>query len=133
MIIPFLKGLGKTLEQCFRKPITIRYPEEKREVSERFRGHPRLLTDPQGRPLCVACCLCATVCPSFAITIEAATDGMHQKYPRRFVVDLARCIYCGFCEEACPKAAIKLNRRYELAQYDRNLLIYDKEQLLKSD
>jgi len=58
---------------------------------------------------------------------------MHQKYPRRFVVDLARCIYCGFCEEACPKAAIKLNRRYELAQYDRNLLIYDKEQLLKSD
>jgi len=133
MIVPLIKGLVKTLEQCFRKPITIQYPEERREVAERFRGHPRLLKNPQGKPLCVACGLCATVCPSKAITIVPGTAGMHEKYPQEFIVDLARCIYCGFCEEGCPKGAIKLNRKYELAQYDRRVLVYDKEKLLREE
>jgi NADH-quinone oxidoreductase subunit I len=134
MIAPFLKGLAKTLEQCFRKPITIRYPEEKREVSERFRGHPRLLKDETGKVKCVACQLCMTVCPSGAITVEpAAGEGMHEKYPKTFVVDLTRCIFCGFCEAACPKQAIKLNRKYELAQYDKDVLYYDKEKLLSEE
>lgn len=133
MIGPLIKGLAKTLEQCFRKPITIQYPEQRREVAERFRGHPRLLRDTDGRVKCVACCLCATVCPSRAITIEPGTAGMHEKYPRQFIVDLARCIYCGFCEEACPKGAIQLNRKYELARYERLQLIYDREKLLEDD
>jgi NADH-quinone oxidoreductase subunit I len=42
-----------------------------------------------------------------------------------FIVDLQRCIFCGFCQEACPKAAIKLNNAYELAQYDKSVLIMD--------
>ncbi len=133
MIGPLIKGLAKTLEQFFRKPITIQYPEQRREVAARFRGHPRLVKGPQGDPLCVACCLCATICPSRAITIVPATAGMHQKYPEEFIVDLARCIYCGFCEEACPKGAIELNRKYELAQYDRSVLVYDKRKLLEDD
>lgn len=134
MIGPFIKGLAKTLEQFFRKPITIRYPEEKREVSPRFRGHPRLLRDEQGKIKCVACLLCATVCPSRAIAIEpAAGEQMHEKYPREFIVDLTRCIYCGFCQEACPKDAIRLNRKYELAQYEIPALIYAKEKLLEEE
>lgn len=132
MIGPFIKGLAKTLEQFFRKPITIQYPEQKREVSERFRGHPFLLKHENGEPRCVACGLCEAVCPSMAITVTPGTRGMHEKYPTEFVIDLARCIYCGFCEEACPKAAIALNRKYELSRYDREELIYHKEILLKS-
>ena len=133
MIGALLKGLAKTFEQCFRKPITIQYPEQKREVSKRFRGHPYLLRDENGRLKCVACCLCATVCPSGAITIEPGSAGMHEKYPKQFVIDLARCIFCGFCEGACPKGAIRLNRKYELAQYDRQQLVYDRERLAESD
>ncbi|SMC20340.1 NADH dehydrogenase subunit I [Desulfacinum hydrothermale DSM 13146] len=132
MIGPLLKGLGKTLEQMFRKPITIEYPEKKREVSERFRGHPRLLRDETGRIKCVACHLCETICPSKAITVvPEGGPQMHDKHPREFIVDLARCIFCGFCQEACPKGAIMLNRKYELAQYRRDVLIYDKEKLLE--
>ncbi|MGD0828977.1 MAG: 4Fe-4S binding protein [Desulfobaccales bacterium] len=40
---------------------------------------------------------------------------------------MQRCIFCGLCQEACPKAAIKLNNDYELAQYDKNALILNIE------
>jgi NADH-quinone oxidoreductase subunit I len=51
----------------------------------------------------------------------------HEKYPVAFTIDLQRCIFCGLCQEACPKGAIKLNNLYELAQYDKDLLIMDIE------
>ena len=67
MIIPFLKGLATTLRMVFTKPITQQYPEEKREMYPRWRGHPQLTIDPDGRRRCVACTLCMVVCPSNAI------------------------------------------------------------------
>jgi NADH-quinone oxidoreductase subunit I len=129
MIGPILKGLGETFRQMFAPRVTIQYPEERREVSERFRGRPELVLGEDGRPKCVACTLCQTVCPPRAIRIEPAEGPQHEKYPERFVLDLSRCIFCGFCQEACPKGAIRLSRLYELAEYERGLLIYDKERL----
>jgi NADH-quinone oxidoreductase subunit I len=68
------------------------------------------------------------VCPSGAIKGITAEEGPeHEKYPVAFTIDLQRCIFCGLCQEACPKGAIKLNNLYELAQYDKNLLILDIE------
>jgi NADH-quinone oxidoreductase subunit I len=70
------------------------------------------------------------VCPSNAIKqIVPAEGAQHEKYPAAFVIDLTRCIFCGFCQEACPKAAIKLNNLYELAQYEKQMLIYDMDRL----
>ncbi len=90
--------------------------------------------DEKGKLRCVACQLCATVCPSGAITVEpAAGQEMHEKYPRKFVIDVARCIFCGYCQQACPKDAIRLNRKYELSEYDRNKLLYDREKLLEGE
>jgi NADH-quinone oxidoreductase subunit I len=129
VIGPILKGLGETLRQIFAPRVTILYPEVRREVSERFRGRPQLELDREERLKCVACTLCATVCPPKAIRIEPAEGPQHEKYPATFVLDLSRCIFCGFCQEACPKGAIRLSRLYELAEEERAGLIYDKERL----
>ncbi len=39
---------------------------------------------------------------------------------------------CGFCEEACPTHAIQLTPDVEMAEYDRQNLVYEKEHLLIS-
>ena len=128
MIIPLLKGLATTLRMIFTKPITLQYPEERRPVAPRWRGHPELTVNEDGSRRCVACTLCMVVCPSNAIRgIEPAEGPEHEKYPVAFTIDLTRCIFCGFCQEACPKAAIKLNNLYELAQYDKSVLIHQIE------
>ena len=133
MITPLLKGLATTLRMVFTKPITQQYPEEKRVPFPRFRGHPELVIDPDGRRRCVACTLCMVVCPSNAIRgIEPAEGPDHEKYPVAFTIDLQRCIFCGFCQEACPKAAIKLNNLYELAQSDKRVLILDIDRATQS-
>jgi NADH-quinone oxidoreductase subunit I len=126
MILPLIKGLATTLRHVFSKPVTLQYPEERRPVYPRFRGHPELVINEDGTRRCVACTLCMVVCPSNAIKKIVPDEGPeHEKYPTQFVIDLTRCIFCGFCQEACPKGAIKLNNLYELAQYQKEVLILD--------
>ena len=43
-----------------------------------------------------------------------------------------RCIMCGLCEEACPTYAIQLTPDFELAEFDRTNMVYEKEHLLIS-
>jgi NADH-quinone oxidoreductase subunit I len=43
---------------------------------------------------------------------------------------MLRCIFCGYCEDACPTEAIVLENNYELSFYDRASSIYTKEMLL---
>ena len=43
---------------------------------------------------------------------------------------MLRCIYCGFCEDACPTEAITLGDNYELSFTDRRDAIYTKDFLL---
>lgn len=129
MIKALIHGLSITLKYFFKKPITMRYPEQKRTPSERFRGVQQLVKDEEGRLKCVACNLCATVCPAQCIRVEADEDEQHRKYPKVFVIDIGRCIFCGMCEQACPKEAIRMTGKYELAVYEKNDMCYDKERL----
>jgi NADH-quinone oxidoreductase subunit I len=94
-----------------RGAVTIQYPEARKELSPRHRSLHRLRPREDGKPSCVACMLCVTVCPSECISVEAAEDADPevQKYPARFVVDLNRCCFCGFCVEACPVDAIRMD------------------------
>ena len=55
-----------------------------------------------------------------------------RRYPDFFRINFSRCIYCGLCEEACPTFAIQLTPDYEMAEYDRTNLVYEKEDLLIS-
>jgi NADH-quinone oxidoreductase subunit I len=131
MILPLLQGLKLTLKHLFKPSITLQYPDQKWDVAPRWRGRHVLTKHASGKIKCVACMLCATVCPAECIAIEAAAEPDNRKYPEKYTLDLGRCIFCGYCVEVCPKEAIEMSTAYELSEYSREGLILEKEDLLE--
>jgi NADH-quinone oxidoreductase subunit I len=115
-----------------RQASTIQFPEQKREHSPRYRGIHILTVREDGTPKCVACYMCATVCPAECIYIESGErpEKTIEKYPTRFEIDLLRCVYCGFCVDACPEEAILMSRENDLVGTSREELIIDRERLM---
>ena len=110
----------------------------------RFRGEHRLMHREDKTVRCVSCMMCATVCPADCIHIVAGDAGSDEarkdkrapkeaseKYPVRFEIDELRCVVCGFCVEACPCDAIRMDTGiYEIAADSRQKFVVDKEFLL---
>ena len=117
-------------KHLFGKADTIQYPEEKPKIPARWRGRIILSRDPDGKERCVACHLCSAVCPVDCIALQADEDENGRRYPAFFRINFSRCIFCGFCEEACPTYAIQLTPDFEMCEYDRQNLVYEKEDLL---
>lgn len=116
----------------FRKRVTIQYPEEKPYLAPRYRGRIILSRDPDGGERCVACYLCAVACPVDCISLQATEDETGRRYPEFFRINFSRCIFCGLCEEACPTYAIQLTPDFEICEYNRQNLVYEKEHLMIS-
>jgi NADH-quinone oxidoreductase subunit I len=125
-----LKGMALTWKQIFRPKFTRQYPEERFNPQPSYRGRPVLVQE-EGVERCVACGLCARVCPALAIEVQASeTELPKERYPVKFEINMLRCIFCGFCEEACPEEAIVMSDEYELVFTDPEKAIYGKEKLL---
>ena len=125
----------KNLSNPFKNPVTIRYPDQKRPIHERWRGRHRLTQRDDGSVRCVACMCCATVCPARCITIVPGEheDPTIMKYPVSFDVDLSRCVFCGYCVEACPVDAIRMDSGVvSVVSFDREALQFDKDGLQKT-
>jgi len=131
-VISILNTVMTILRHTFRKRETIQYPEEKPYLPPRFRGRIILSRDPDGQERCVACYLCAAACPVDCIALQATEDERGRRYPAFFRINFSRCILCGFCEEACPTLAIQLTPDFEFSEYNRQNLVYEKEDLLIS-
>jgi NADH-quinone oxidoreductase chain I len=131
MIKPLLEGLGVTLKHAIRPRVTMQYPDERWEPYPRYRGRHKLLTDEEGRLKCVACLLCATVCPAECITVQGAQNEKGRQYPEIYEIDLGRCIFCGFCVEACPVEALDMTTHFELADASRESLVLGIKELLQ--
>ena len=132
-----LRGLRTTLGRLAEKPPVIQYPEEKTPVYPRFRGRHKLHRfEDTGHEKCVGCSLCAAACPAECIRVVAAENtpenqvSAGERYAAVYEINMTRCIFCGYCEVACPFDAITMGHEYELADYNREDLIFTKEMLL---
>lgn len=121
------------LFKAIRAAVTIMYPEKNRPLAPRSRTRHRLTKREDGSPRCVACMMCETVCPARCIYIvaEGHPDPNIEKRPASFTIDLGKCVYCGFCVEACPEDAIRMDTKIlDIAAYSREGMILDMNELL---
>jgi NADH-quinone oxidoreductase subunit I len=129
-IYSVLRSIGLVFMHSFKPRDTVAYPEVRPYVPPRYRGRIVLTRDPDGEERCVACNLCAVACPVGCIALQKAERDDGRWYPEFFRINFSRCIFCGLCEEACPTNAIQLTPDYELGEYKRQNLVYEKEHLL---
>lgn len=115
MSLSMVKELFRTLT---RKPVTRKYPYERREIPERFRG--RIVID---YDKCIGCGLCARFCPAIAIKMVFVETEKGKK--RKPLVQIFRCIFCGQCSLVCPRKAISYSKEFELATYNKEELVLE--------
>jgi len=125
-----LRTIWTIFKHAFRRRATVQYPEERAVFPPRWRGRIILSRDPDGEERCVACYLCSAACPVDCIALQATEDEHGRRYPDFFRINFSRCIFCGMCEEACPTYAIQLTPDFEMGEYQRHNMVYEKEHLL---
>ena len=137
---------GRGILRVFRIPVTnglvtIQYPDVKQQHSERFRYFPFLVYDETPENLrCVACKICEQECPPQCIHIVGPAKDEQGRplkangrtFPVKFDIDVAICMSCRICVDVCPFDAIEMDNDYELSSGDRQHMMFDKQQLLKS-
>lgn len=91
--------LGKmTLRSLMRKPVTVRYPYEKRDFEKLFpqmRGH--VVNDIDA---CILCGMCQRVCPVGAIAVDRKAGD--------WTINPYSCIQCASCTHECPKNCLSM-------------------------
>src|ERR1700678_3890849 len=135
------QGMSITLKEMFQPSIVENYPDgpgptKGAKFQERFRGMHVLQRDENGLEKCVACLLCAAAGPANCIYIEAAENTAEKRisssarYAKVYNIDYNRCIFGGYCVEACPSDAISHGHGFELASLNATTLIHRKEDML---
>ncbi len=108
MSIIDLKGLLVplgALKQIAKEPHTIKYPDQTKEISERYRGFHYNDLD-----LCIGCGNCSTICMNEAIDMVEVEDieGKPGDSGLRPRIDYGRCCYCALCVDVCPSGSLSM-------------------------
>jgi NADH-quinone oxidoreductase subunit I len=130
-LVEILRGLALTMKHLFTPSVTRQYPSEEREPFPGSRGLHALVRDYEtGEEVCVGCSLCAAMCPSECIHIYTSDGPNHEKILDRYEIDTLRCVYCGFCVEACPYGAVVMTEHFAYSGYTKEEFLYTKDRLL---
>jgi len=101
-----LNTLKNRFEQGYR---TTRYPKEKIELWERYRGLPKINKD-ASIDLVEQC---AQACPQNAIDVENR------------LIDMGRCIFCGTCERISKGRFVSFTQDFEISVAEKKQLLTD--------
>ncbi len=128
------KGLLVTLKNLTKRPFTVQYPEERLSQHSRFRGEEFVWYEER----CTGCASCAKYCPLGIIKIvtspsETAPQQGDKYRLEVFDIDIARCMFCGLCVEACPYDALFMGSGFEQGQYSRKEMFIGLDQLRQAE
>ena len=129
--VSLIKGFTVTFKVMFTKPITVQYPDEKIDISPRFRGMIKLLKDENGNEICDGCGICSVMCPVKVISIETYKDEAGKRKTKSYNINFGRCMFCGLCVENCPKKCLVHTTEYEDAFFTKEELTFTKDRILK--
>ena len=115
-MLSLVRTLWDVFRHSFHRRVTSQYPEQPAYLPPRWRGRIILSRDPDGGERCVACYLCAIAGPVDCIALQATEDKTGRRYPDFFRINFSRCIFCGYCEDACPTYAIQLTPDFEMSE-----------------
>jgi len=118
-------GFAVTLSYMFRKPFTLQYPDRSgvpviTMLPERSRGLIEIDIE-----ICTGCKACQRACPIDVITIEVEKFEDKGRMLTKASVDWSKCMFCGFCEPACPSGAIRHSKEFEGGMRHQANLIMD--------
>lgn len=120
------KGLITTLRHFWSTPITMEFPEEKRQIPKRARTNLLWFIE-----RCTGCSTCAQACPDGCILVETEPRQDGTYLVNRYEIDFRLCMYCGLCVEACPYEAIQNGGPYTNVVTNPDDLYRNKSALIK--
>ncbi|RPJ64076.1 MAG: 4Fe-4S dicluster domain-containing protein [Acidobacteria bacterium] len=104
--------LGDISRSFFKRPVTERYPFERRPTPERLRG--QLQFD---AAKCTGCKICMRDCPAIALEL-VVVDKATKRFAMKFHSD--RCTYCAQCVVSCNFDSLSMtHEQWELAGLSR--------------
>lgn len=118
-------------KHLFTRSSTIQYPREKAELPDRTRHRLHVVIED-----CIGCLNCQRACPVDCIKIETikspksvdlGNSSAGNPIPfwlASFMIDMAKCCYCGLCTEPCPTGCIQMTPIYEFSSYEVSDLVY---------
>lgn len=91
---------GSVIKNLFSEPATRKYPGEKRELTDKARGHISGID----AEACIFCGICDRKCPANAIKVDRKN--------RTWEIDPFKCIVCNECVISCPKKCINMEKEH---------------------
>ena len=110
-----------TFKNLFKKPETVKFPQESKETAKRYRGfHVNDLDK------CIGCGTCEEICDNKAIDMVKLADvktelGQRDERPK---IDYGRCCWCGLCVDVCTTGSLEFTQDYTYINKDPDTFSY---------